>query len=42
MIFADGSIKEGQFENNVYRGKGPIVNDVILEETNEDLMATIH
>lgn len=42
MIFADGTVKDGYFENNVYRGKAPIVEDVIMEETNEELMATIH
>ena len=41
MVFSDGTLKEGYFENNVYRGKAPIVDDVILEETNEELMATI-
>ena len=42
MIFSDGTVKERYFENNVFRGKAPIVNDVIIEETNEELMATIH
>ena len=38
MIFSDGTVKEGYFENNVFRGKVPIVDDVIIEETNEELM----
>ena len=41
MVFADGTVKEGYFENNVFKGKGPIINEVILEDTNEDLQQTM-
>ena len=42
MTFSDGTIKEGYFENNVYRGTMPPIDDTIIEEVNEEMQGTIH